>query len=148
MLDLLPSGCDILATHPMFGPDSCPDTNWSGFNFVYDPIKITDDIRYNNFLDIFRDTNLIKMECPVHDIITSKSQFITHLIGQLLGKLGIESTQIDTTSYQLLLDVKHITNNDSCDLFKGLYQYNPNSKYQVSEFKKVLEEILIFLEYA
>jgi len=39
MLDILPESCDILATHPMFGPDSGKNS-WRGLNFVYERVRV------------------------------------------------------------------------------------------------------------
>lgn len=39
MLDVLPPECDILCTHPMFGPDSGKDS-WRDLNFVYEKTRI------------------------------------------------------------------------------------------------------------
>lgn len=39
LLDLLPPECDILCTHPMFGPDSGKD-GWHNLNFVYERTRI------------------------------------------------------------------------------------------------------------
>jgi len=39
LLDLLPSQCDILCTHPMFGPDS-GKYGWHGLKFVYERTRI------------------------------------------------------------------------------------------------------------
>ncbi|KAL7469973.1 hypothetical protein ACHAXS_010221, partial [Conticribra weissflogii] len=38
-LDLLPEKCDILCTHPMFGPDSAKH-GWQGQTFVYERTRI------------------------------------------------------------------------------------------------------------
>ena len=39
MLELLPKECDILCTHPMFGPDS-GRYGWQNLNFVYEKTRI------------------------------------------------------------------------------------------------------------
>jgi arogenate dehydrogenase (NADP+), plant len=39
LLDLLPVECDILTTHPMFGPDSGKN-GWTNLNFVYERTRI------------------------------------------------------------------------------------------------------------
>ena len=39
LLDILPKECDILCTHPMFGPDSGKN-GWHGLNFVYERTRI------------------------------------------------------------------------------------------------------------
>ena len=138
MHELVPANCDILATHPMFGPDSCPTDNWDGQTFVYEKVRITDYERYSSFMDTFAETKLIEMPCYQHDILASKSQFVSHLVGRLLSLMEVESTPIDTTSYQMLLKLKRIMENDSQDLFKGLYQFNSFSREQ---FKKLMEKV-------
>ena len=44
MLNILPEECDILCTHPMFGPES-GKYGWQGLPFLYDKIRITDTER-------------------------------------------------------------------------------------------------------
>ncbi|KAK3258250.1 hypothetical protein CYMTET_32697, partial [Cymbomonas tetramitiformis] len=39
LLQRLPVQCDILCTHPMFGPESGKDS-WDGLTFVYDPVRV------------------------------------------------------------------------------------------------------------
>lgn len=39
LLEHLPEECDVLATHPMFGPDSARD-GWQGQRFVYEKTRI------------------------------------------------------------------------------------------------------------
>lgn len=39
LLELLPEECDILCTHPMFGPDSAKH-GWQGQTFVYERTRI------------------------------------------------------------------------------------------------------------
>ena len=141
MLELLPDNCDILATHPMFGPESCPSNCWAGFNLVYDRVRITDEVRYTRFMDILSDANLIQLDCIEHDSLAAKSQFITHLIGKLLNGLEITSTGIDTKSYQLLLQIKKIVGDDSDDLFRGLYNYNIFSCEQLNLLTSTINDI-------
>ena len=44
--------CDILCTHPMFGPDS-GSNEWTNLPFVYDKIRIKNEDRCNNFISFF-----------------------------------------------------------------------------------------------
>ena len=39
LLDNLPVECDVLCTHPMFGPDSAKHS-WKGTNFVYERTRV------------------------------------------------------------------------------------------------------------
>lgn len=44
MLDSLPLSCDVLCTHPMFGPES-GKYGWQGLPFLYDKVRIEDTVR-------------------------------------------------------------------------------------------------------
>ncbi|KAL6003011.1 ATP-binding cassette transporter CGR1 [Asimina triloba] len=52
LLHVLPEGCDLLCTHPMFGPESGKD-GWNNLAFVYDKVRIRDQHICNTFLWIF-----------------------------------------------------------------------------------------------
>lgn len=45
MLAHLPPSCDILCTHPMFGPESGKH-GWQGLPFLYERVRISDTTRY------------------------------------------------------------------------------------------------------
>lgn len=139
LLEKLPKSCDILATHPMFGPDSCPSTYWLDQPMVYEKIRITNQERYSLFMESIEECNLIRLNCDKHDYLAAKSQFLTHLIGQLLHLQKSESTLIDTKSFSLLLELKEIIGNDSEELFLGLYRYNNYTKSQLDIFIKNID---------
>ena len=52
MLDVLPAECDLLCTHPMFGPESAP-VSWQSKPFVYEQVRVTDYSRMADFLKMF-----------------------------------------------------------------------------------------------
>ncbi len=136
LLKNVPNNCDILTTHPMFGPESCPTNDWSDQPFVYETLRIQNQERYQHFMKTFQECRLIRLDAESHDQYAAKSQFITHVIGQILKELDVKETPIDTKSYQLLRQVGKIVGGDSMDLFKGLSTYN---RYTQPEFKKLLE---------
>lgn len=45
MLNLLPEECDVLCTHPMFGPES-GKYGWQGLPFLYDKVRVSNYKRY------------------------------------------------------------------------------------------------------
>ena len=138
--------CDILCTHPMFGPDSGKD-NWLNLNFVYEKVKRTNITRCNNFLSFFekKGCRMKEISCEEHDKYSANSQFITHLTGRILANLNIKSTPINTSGFNNLLDLVKNTTNDSFDLFEGLYINNLNSIETLKNFKSSLEDIIIKL---
>ncbi|KAI8540162.1 hypothetical protein RHMOL_Rhmol09G0240700 [Rhododendron molle] len=52
LLQVLPPDSDILCTHPMFGPESGRD-GWKDLTFVYDRVRIRDEVVCSSFLQIF-----------------------------------------------------------------------------------------------
>mmetsp|Transcript_15178 Transcript_15178/g.21550 ORF Transcript_15178/g.21550 Transcript_15178/m.21550 type:complete len:444 (+) Transcript_15178:42-1373(+) len=170
LLDLLPEECDVLCTHPMFGPDSAK-SGWRGQTFVYEKTRINKVIldpdlegqettqqqldtiseeyvegmdRMERFLSIWEEEgcNMIPMRCSDHDSYSANSQFITHLVGRILGVQGLKATPIDTTGFQSVLRLIETTNADSFDLFYGLYKYNRNSGYTIGRLRGALDDVV------
>lgn len=166
LLKHLPAECDVLCTHPMFGPDSARH-GWHGQTFVYERTRVdgvllgpdvgpsahrrkisvgeSDDSesefwdeqgvshgihenseahvegmdRMERFLSIWEEEGceMVSMSCKDHDGFTANSQFITHLMGRILGAQGLKATPIDTKGFQNVLKLIQTTNADSFDLF-------------------------------
>jgi len=74
---------------------------------------------------------MVEMSCAEHDRYVAESQFITHTIGRMLGRLGLESTPIATKGYEKLLEVAWNIAGDSFDIYYGLFMYNVNSIEQI-----------------
>lgn len=165
MLDLLPPECDILCTHPMFGPDSGKDS-WFGLNFVYEKTRIDNVVldpgstpkgadkdstfhvegmdRMERFLSIWEEEGcrMIPMTCHEHDAYAANSQFVTHLMGRILGAQGLAKTPIDTKGFESVLKVVDSTTADSFDLFYGLYKYNQNSMDTILNLRSAMDEVV------
>ncbi|KAH0983188.1 hypothetical protein GBA52_010365 [Prunus armeniaca] len=146
LLQNLPLDCDILCTHPMFGPESGKN-GWNGLPFVYDKVRVGGDesrvSRCNKFLDIFarEGCKMVEMSCAEHDMHAAESQFITHTVGRVLGKLGLKSTAVDTNGYKTLLSLVETTAGDSFDLYYGLFLYNMNAMEQLKMLDMAFESL-------
>jgi arogenate dehydrogenase (NADP+) len=115
----------------MFGPKSGKD-GWGDLPFVYDKVRVSNEglraKRCERFLNIFslEGCRIVEMSCAKHNRYAVESEFITHTVGRMLGRLGLESTLIATKSYEKLLEVAQNTAGDSFDLYYGLFMYNVN----------------------
>ncbi|KAM7253855.1 hypothetical protein ACFE04_031537 [Oxalis oulophora] len=142
----LPTEFDILCTHPMFGPESGKDS-WGGLSFVYDKVRIGDESvrvdRCDKFLDIFKKEGckMVEMSCAEHDRFAAGSQFVTHTMGRVLERFGLESSPINTKGYETLLDLVENTRGDSFDLYYGLFMYNKNALEQLERLDMAFEEV-------
>mmetsp|Transcript_25951 Transcript_25951/g.79809 ORF Transcript_25951/g.79809 Transcript_25951/m.79809 type:complete len:319 (-) Transcript_25951:403-1359(-) len=132
LLRRLPAETSVLCTHPMFGPESGRH-GWQDLAFVYDRVRVTKESSdpCERFLSIFESAGcrMVEMTCRQHDIYAANSQFLTHLVGRMLGSIGdLHPTPIDTRGFESVLQIVHTTCDDSFDLFYGLYRYNAHSK--------------------
>ncbi|KAJ8753186.1 hypothetical protein K2173_017772 [Erythroxylum novogranatense] len=137
---------DILCTHPMFGPESGKN-GWNHLPFVFDKVRIGTDeermLRCHRFLDIFAQEGcrMVAMSCAEHDRHAAGSQFITHTIGRVLEKLGLESTPINIKGYETLLNLVENTAGDSFDLYYGLFMYNVNAMEQLERLDLAFDSL-------
>lgn len=116
MLEFLPLSADIIATHPLFGPDSI--NNPESRKIMMSSIRGSKDI-YLFWKQFFKQQELIVIEMTPeqHDKLAAKSQSITHFIGRVLQDAQFETTGIDTKGFQNLLKLKEQTCHDSWELF-------------------------------
>lgn len=179
MLEHLPPECDILCTHPMFGPDSGKN-GWQDLNFVYERTRIDQMVldpksarhqtgeslvdvagglhsihenseshvegvdRIERFLSIWEEEGcrMVPMSCAEHDSYAANSQFITHLMGRILGNQGLAPTPIDTMGFQSVLKLVDSTTADSFELFYGLYKYNQNSMNTIVHLQTAMADVV------
>lgn len=139
---VLPGACDILCTHPMFGPDSgCG--SWEGLTFMFEKVRIRNQQICDGLLDFFatEGCTLMEMSCEKHDTYAASSQFVTHTTGRILDKLDLKQTPINTRGYEQLLRLVENTVHDSFDLYFGLYSYNPSAREQLTRLEDALRDV-------
>lgn len=141
MKEILPVKAQIIATHPMFGPDS----------FYHSKEKlpmVMSDVRtkrntFNEWVEYFEQKSMrVEVMTPdQHDEMVAYSQGITHYIGRVLADLHLDSTKINTLGYVKLLEIIEQTCNDSWQLFMDLQKFNPYTKKMRIDLHKSLEKI-------
>ena len=99
--------------------------------------------RVERFLSIWEEEgcNMTPLSCANHDAYAANSQFITHLMGRILGAQGLQPTPIDTRGFQSVLKLIENTNADSFDLFYGLYKYNRNSDLTIEKLRASMDDV-------
>ena len=133
----------ILATHPMFGPDSGRD-GLDGLPLVFSPVRMP-----RESIDLWREQfmamglNVVEMSPEEHDKEASYTQGITHFIGRVLGELSLKESPIATAGYCDLLDIVRQTCNDPWRLFIDLQKYNP---YTAPMRRDLHQAITVMLE--
>jgi len=147
MMAVLPDSCDVLCTHPMFGPQSGKH-GWQGLPFVFERVRLREAKRCENFLNWWRDQGcrMVDMTCELHDEVAAGSQFVTHFTGRVLSRLNLKTSPINTKGFDSLLQLVENTRRDSFDLFYALYKCNPNSAQQLSAFEDAIKEVATELQ--
>mmetsp|Transcript_32365 Transcript_32365/g.72534 ORF Transcript_32365/g.72534 Transcript_32365/m.72534 type:complete len:566 (-) Transcript_32365:130-1827(-) len=142
---LLPDSVDILCTHPMFGPQSGA-RSWIGLPFMFEKVRVRQQVAgalAASVLQFFerQGCQMIAMSCEEHDEYAARSQFITHFTGRVLGNLKLSSTPVDTQGFKAVLRLIDQTNNDSFDLFYGLYKHNTFSQAQIADVTSAVARV-------
>ena len=146
MQELLPPSVEILATHPMFGPDSA-GKSISGHKIVLCPERISTE-RYRKVKLWLEKKGLALIETsPVeHDRKIAISLALTHFIGRSLAEFGAPPLDIDTEGYKRLLHILGVVNNDTWQLFEDMHHFNPFAEEKRRDFLKAMAKIDAHLE--
>ena len=142
MLKILPENIKLLATHPMFGPDSGKN-GLNGLPLVFSPLRIdkeTENFWRENFIHM--GLKVVEMTPDEHDREAAFTQGVTHFIGRVLGEMNLDTSRIATTGYLDLLDIIRQTCNDPWQLFVDLQKYNPYTANMRSELHKAIKTML------
>lgn len=136
----LPENIGIIATHPMFGPDSYISNN--RLKMMMNNTR--DDYNQFNFWQrFFRDQGIQVMEMSPdqHDQLAANTQGVTHFLGRMLKEYGIKKTSIDTQGFRDLLDLVDQTCNDTWELYSDLQLYNPYTDDMIDKLKLATETL-------
>jgi prephenate dehydrogenase len=146
MREMLPDTVSILATHPMFGPDSASDS-LEGRKICLCKVKI-EEKRYRKIRKYLssKGLNVIEATAREHDEQIATSLALTHLIGRTLSESGASQLDIDTEGYKRLLHILEVVERDTWQLFTDMHHYNSYARTKRIEFMEVMQDINSRLE--
>ncbi len=138
MKELVPADVEILATHPLFGPQSGKD-GISGLKIVLCPVRINRS-RLNKVKRFLRSLGLkIISETPEEHDRQMSAQALAQFIAKVLTKLGVKKQALSTRSFELLLEVVDMLKDDSEQLFRDIQTKNI---FAVDIRKKLIQEMI------
>jgi len=137
----IPQNCQILGTHPMFGPDSAKN-GLNGLQIVICPLRISKET-LNQVVGVFRKLKLKIIETSPgnHDKQAARCLGLVHLIGRALLDMKIKEQPINTLGFKRLLAVNETVKNDSWQLFFDMQRFNPYASKTRSEFINSLKSL-------
>ncbi len=140
MTEKLPESVDIMATHPMFGPESAKE-GLTGLPLMMYPVRMQQAV-YDEWAHFFRSHGIMVVEITPdeHDRQSAMSQALTHVLGKTLNNMGIEETPIGTLWYRKLLAICKQVEKDSPELFNDMQTLNPYAKKMREKFTEAWHE--------
>jgi prephenate dehydrogenase len=141
MLELLPPGVDILASHPMFGPDSGAQ-GVEGLPMILWPVRL-EPARYREWEAFFASFGLAvqRLAPEEHDRQAAFTQGLTHYLGRVLAELHLQPSAIGSLGYRRLLGIVEQTCNDTWRLFLDLQRFNPHTPEMRRALDRALEAL-------
>jgi prephenate dehydrogenase len=137
----LPETVSILATHPIFGPDSAADS-LKGRKIFLSPIRIRKK-QYQKIKTYLGSKELILIESTPedHDEQIAVSLALTHYIGRTLSEFGAVPLDIDSEGYKRLLHILEVVEHDTWQLFYDMHRYNPYAPKKRDAFRHAMQNI-------
>jgi prephenate dehydrogenase len=123
----LPESVSILATHPLFGPDS-GGSGIRGLKIVLCPVRIADE-PYRHVFHFLQSLGLIVIEATPeeHDRQAARSQAVFHFLARAFQALGWGGEPMATPGPEAFFRQIDAVQNDTAQLFQDLQRLNPYS---------------------
>lgn len=132
----------IIATHPLFGPDSVARLGLPGRKFVLCSVRASVD-QQNKVKQILQalELNVIITTPDNHDRQLARSQALVHLLGRAFSTLNLAEQEINTPDYESLLRIDSLVNNDTWELFFDMQKFNPYTPLMRLTLRQSLDDL-------
>jgi prephenate dehydrogenase len=132
----------LIATHPLFGPDSISKTGLPGKKIVVANLTANEE-NTKKLEEIFASMQLHIIHCSPeeHDKQMAKSQALIHFLGRAFARIGLEDQEISTPDYQSFVRINDLVNNDTWQLFFDMQTKNPFAKEVRMELLDALKNL-------
>lgn len=141
MKEILPEHVSILATHPMFGPDSARNSLLDR-KIVLCKERIANE-RYEKIRTYLSSKGLHVIETTPeeHDRQIAVTLSLTHFIGRSLEEFGAQELIVDTEGYKRLLHILDVVTHDTWQLFQDMNNYNPYANEKRLDYIKAVNKV-------
>jgi prephenate dehydrogenase len=123
----LPEYVEIVATHPLFGPQSARN-GVAGLKIAICPIRGRRGRRVAAFLRKALGLRVFMTTPEAHDREAATVQGLTHLIAKVLVQMEPMPTRMTTKSFDLLMQAVSMVRHDAPEVFQAIERSNPYSR--------------------
>jgi arogenate dehydrogenase (NADP+) len=139
----LPYGTQIIASHPMFGPDAIKNNanQLKGLTIVIDTInckkKLGEEIK-----SYFRNLGIrvIEMTADQHDRLSAQSQFFSFTINYIAQTMKLKKTQIDTPKATKIFNALSSVTADTY-IIKDMIKYNKYCFAFLEKMEQIIDDL-------
>lgn len=127
MRNILPHSTNILGTHPLFGPDSV-SRSLIGRKIVLCPVRIPEPLLRKVSKVLGKEGLDVSIMSPSeHDRMVAETLLLTQYVGRLVHWTGVQKWRRSTLHFEKLLDLVQVAEQDSVELFRDMWNYNPHA---------------------
>lgn len=131
----------VVATHPMFGPESA-SVSLKGHTIIMCPdVSTAEEYEFVKQFALSLELNVQEMTTEEHDRGIATVQGLTFFIAHTLEKMKIHEETLHTPSFQRLLDLAELEKHHSAELFKTIQKGNPYAADVRDRFLHIAESI-------
>ncbi|MFZ1258721.1 MAG: prephenate dehydrogenase [Candidatus Saccharimonas sp.] len=131
----------LVATHPMFGPESA-SVSFDGHTLVMCPeVSTTEPYGIISQFAASLGLRVIEMTADEHDREIAVVQGLTFFIARALNGVGVHDQKLFTPSFERLLKLAELERHHSLELFKTIQEGNPHTKAVRQNFMLVMGDI-------
>ena len=123
----LPPDVDIVATHPLFGPQSAAD-GLAGLRIVLCPVRGRRVPAVSRFLRQALGLEVVVTTPDAHDRELATVQGLTHLVGRLVARMGPLPTCLTTRSFERLIEAVAMVTGDAPEVYDAILRANPHAE--------------------
>ena len=144
MCNLLPVHIDVLATHPLFGPESTNHgSTFTGLSWVITQSRIRNRGKLQELLRFLTTQHIrcIFSSASDHDRRMARTQAVAFLFGKLGQQLQLTHDTLETKGFDFLLQNQAIVASDTDELFWDILHYNQHAQTMVKQVSSHLHTI-------
>lgn len=133
----------MIASHPMFGPESTKQgTDFIGLSLVSHNLSAPAFI-YEVFTQFWDNlgVQIIELTPEEHDRFAAYSINYNHLVGRIGERIGLRSTPIDTKGFKVVYEAMHYVTHDTWQLFRDMQVFNPFASEMRKKVLKAVHDI-------
>lgn len=144
MTESVPARCDVLGTHPLFGPQTLAETGGvGGLTVALCPVRVGDQrlAAVEAFLGGALGLRVVRGTPEEHDRVMARVQAVTQLVGQAALELGYTDHELATLGYRRLVQLGSNVAAQSEALFMTIQRHNPYAAQERARFRRALGAI-------